>query len=279
MSGYDHKACGKHRCDGITAPYCPPPLCSAPAVQMPMENCGCEVCPQPSNNPMHKASYWPRPIKACSPPHYSGVVCGKLPMKPRKPRCENILLQKIVCCEKRTIPNLCTQITLEGLPPCTCSPYRLEWMQQSGAQPWWTPVETQGPDMRNHILVSIPVCCVVIDGEGNRHHASAVVQAEVSYKAGGYGKENWRNSLFIVPCIRMLGGDVCSDNLTFCIRVEIHMEIYLLRPEPCAVQPPEPVCEEMPLYPIPACWHPCAQETVYPCAPEYDRHRHSCCGR
>lgn len=279
MSCCDHKTDRMRRCDGITAPYCPPPRCEPPAAAMAMESCCCETCPPPSNNPMHKAYRWPRPVTACPPPHYSGVVCGKLPMKHQKPRCESVLLQKIVCCEKRTIPNLCTQITLDGLPTCACAPYRLEWVQQSGAQPWWTPVQTHGPDSRNHILVSVPVCCIVVDGEGNRHHAASVVQAEVSYKNGAYGKESWRNSLLIVPCIRMLGGDVCSDAPNFCIQVEIHMEIYLLRPEPCAVQQPQPLYEEMPLYPVPVCRQPYAPEAEPCCEYRNGWQQHSCHGR
>lgn len=254
MSCYDHKNNGKHCCEGITAPYCPPPVCAAPAALMPMERRECKTCQHPASAPMHRAVHWPRPVKACPPPQYSGVVCGRVPVKPQKPRCESVLLQKIVCCEKRTIPQLCTQITLENVPPCACAPFRLESVHQSGAQPWWSPVETHGPDMRNHILVSIPVCCAITDSEGKRYNATAVVQTEVSYRADGHQREQWRNSLFIVPCLRMIGGDTCSDTAVFCIRVEIHLEIYLLRPEPCAMQRHETVCEEVPLYPIPACW-------------------------
>ncbi len=251
MSYHDHKQSGRHCCEGITAPYCPPPLCENPANRMPVD--GCCVCGASANAPMHKAARWPKPVKPCPPPHYSGVVCGGVPVKPHKPHCESVLLQKIVCCEKRRIPNLCTRITLEGLPPCACKPYMLESVYQSGAQPWWTPMENHGPDTRNHICVSIPVCCVVCDGEGKRHHASAVVETEVSYRSAGHHGEHWRNSLFIVPCIRMLGGDCCSDTAEFCIQVEIFLEIYLLRHEPCTVQRSEPVYEELPLYPMPPC--------------------------
>ena len=238
-----------HAMCGITAPYCPPPACP-PAQPMPCMDC----CPSASGSgcaepPLHKASPWPKPIKPCPPPHQSGVVCPKPPMKPVKPKCESVLLQKIVSCEKRYIPQLCAKLELACMQGCP--PYRLLAVHQSGAQPWWTPVECQTPDARQHIRVSIPVCCQVCDGEGRTHQVTSVVEAEVSYRSC----ENKRSSLFIVPCVRLAGGDVCSDDACFCVQLEIELEIYLLRPEPCAMHRPEPACPELPLYPIPPQWH------------------------
>ena len=252
---YSRKCSGKHEGEewyGITAPYCPPPACP-PVRPMPCM----DSCPPPPKAacpdvPMHKAAVWPRPVKACPPAHQSGVVCPKPPMKPIKPKCESILLQKIVSCEKRHIPQLCTRLELSNLSGR--APYRLLSVQQSGAQPWWTPVDNHAPDTRQHIRLSIPVCCQVCDSEGRTHSASAVVEVEVSYRAGG--TDNGRNSLFIVPCVRLTGGDVCSDTGCFCVQLEVSVELYLLRPEPCTMHHPEPVCPELPLYPMPMQWQP-----------------------
>jgi len=199
-----------------------------------------------------QAAMWPSPVKACPPNHQIGVICPQPPMKPAKPKCESVLLQKILCCEKRHIPQLCVRLELHDL--CACPPYRLLSVQQSGAQPWWTPMESHGPDARQHIKVSIPVCCQVCDGEGRTHSATAVVEAEVSYKPCCPQAESWRSSLFIVPCVRLTGGDVCSEDACFCVQLEVSLEIYLLRPEPCAMHRPEPACPELPLYPIPPHW-------------------------
>ena len=241
-------------CQGITAPYCPPPACP-PMKPLPcMDCCPPEPCCQqhkPSKAPLHKAITWPKPVKPCPPPHHSGVVCPLPPMKPSKPKCESVLLQKIVCCEKRHIPQLCARLELQGL--CSCPPYRLLSVQPSGAQPWWTPLESHGPDSRNHIRVSIPVCCQVCDGEGCTHTVTSVVEAEVSYRPC-CPQADGRSSLFIVPCVRLTGGDVCSEDPVFCVQLEVSLEMYLLRPEPCAMHRPEPACPELPLYPIPPHW-------------------------
>ncbi len=238
---------GGHAC-GITAPYCPPPACPPPMPMACMEP-PCEVCRKPKAQPLERAAYWPRPIKPCPPPYQTGVVCVPPPVKPAVPKCENVLMQKILCCEKRHIPQLC--VRLEWCELKGCPPYRLTAVHQSGAQPWWKPLESHGPDARRHILVSIPVCCQICDREGKMQHMTAVAEAEVSLRGCGTQAENWHSSLFIVPCVRLAGGDVCSEDGCFCVQLEVTLEIYLLRPEPCAVHYPEAVCPDLPLYPMP----------------------------
>lgn len=254
-----HSPCDREpcRCQEITAPYCPRPGCPPLPPAEPMDDCGCRGANQASHTvsgPLHKAAPWPRPVIPCPPPHYSGVICAPQPVRPQKPRCDSVLLQKILGCERRSIPQLCTRLTLE-LPECACPPFRLTEVHQSGAQPWWTPVESHGPDARRSICVSIPVCCTVCDGEGRTYHANAVAEAQVSYCPPG---DSWRSSVLIIPWVRMCGGEVCADEPCFCAQLEMHLEIYLLRPEPCAMHRPEPPCPDKPLYPEPPCrdWHP-----------------------
>lgn len=251
MKYNDHMPCEnqRHKHCGITAPYCPPPVCEPCREMMPMDRCQCTA---EDKAPLHKAIHWPRNVAACPPKHYSGVVCTTPPPKPVKPVCENVLLQKIVGCERRSIPQLCVRISPE-LPPCAEGPYTLTALTQSGAQPWWVPAESHGPDARSHIRVFIPVCCRLCDREGKTIHTNAVVEAEVSYRHNCHPAENWRMNLFIIPCLRMTGGDMCSEDGTFCVQLEIHLEIYMLKPEPCAMQRHMP--PEKPLYPQPACCH------------------------
>ncbi|MBE5801295.1 MAG: hypothetical protein E7319_03305 [Clostridiales bacterium] len=246
-------------CDsGITAPYCPPPICVPPKPCPPLD-----ACPKPQNHgltkctesayqpPLHKAVEWPRPIKACPPAHQSGIVCAAPPVKPPKRKGESVLLQKIIGCERRSIPQLCVQLMLEDLPECAMPPFRLVMVQQSGAQPWWTPLESHGPDTRMHINVYIPVCCQVCDAAGKMYHATSLVKAQISFRPPCPPSDCWRHSIFIVPCVRLIGGEVCSDDSSFCAKLEICLEIYLLRPEPCTVHHPEPAAPELPLYPQP----------------------------
>lgn len=276
---YANHPCGMHprkpECtsDGITAPYCPPPCCPPVAPMKPMDECNCRktepqkrFCAAEGKQPLSKAVVWPRPVKPAPPHHHSGVICQPAPAKPPKPKCESVLLQKIISCERRNIPQLCARLELDGLPECATPPYQLIMVQQSGAQPWWTPMENHGPDTRYHIRVHIPVCCQVRDACGVCYHASAVVEAEVSFRSPVPSSECWRHSLFIVPCVQLTGGELCSEDPVFCATLEVCLEIFLLRPEPCAMHRHEPPCPELPLYPQPvvcSCHSPV--QMGYPC--------------
>ena len=174
------------------------------------------------------------------------------------PRQENVLLPKIVACERRTIPCLCTELTLEDLPCCAVPPFQLLKVRQSGAQPWWRPVDRPGEYQRMHMKICIPVCAEVKDSCGKCYHASGVVEAEVFVKNVCSPCDTWHQQVFIFPCVMLLPGCECSESCTFCVKLEIQLEIYLLRPEPCAVKKadrPEKPCPDLPMYPQPC--HDC----------------------
>ncbi|MDD3335547.1 MAG: hypothetical protein PHI98_08510 [Eubacteriales bacterium] len=227
-------------CDPPRPRPCPPPKPPKPRPCLPPKTMPCDHhCPPPK----------PRPEEGCR-------------CKPVRPRMESVLLQKIIACERRVIPNLCTALKLEGLPCCAEPPFTLLMVQQSGAQPWWTPLESHGPDTRLHLRVCIPVCCQVRDCRGKLYEATSMVEAEISLKPACPISECWKNSIFVVPCVRLLCAECCSEDETFEVRLEVKLEVYLLRPEPCMMHKPEPPCPDLPLYPqpvrpLPPCWQQC----------------------
>lgn len=258
VCGEKRSACGRSPgepcgCDGgpITAPcrppcrppcepYCPiPEPCPPPVPCRPPKPKPCRTLPDESER--HGAAA-KRHIP-CPPP-------GK-PCKPGGTKMESVLLQKIVSCERRTIPNLCAELVLEGLPCQAEPPFSLVAVQQSGAQPWWTPLNDHGPDHRMPIRVHIPLCCQVRDSCGKLYSAASVVEAEVTLRFRCPPSESWKHSIFIIPCVRLLAGECCSEDACFHARLEISLELYLLRPEPCMMRRPEPPCPELPLYPQP----------------------------
>ena len=196
-------------------------------------------------------------------------ACGEKPPRPCPPprpdpccrpsRPEGVLLQKIVCCERRTIPCLCTCLTLSGLE-CARPPLSLLSVRESGAQPSWTPPGEPDCAGRISLKVCIPVCAQVADSCGQRFTATAMVEAETCLRlppscAGFY-------SLFIVPCVRLICAEGCSDGPTFQVRLQIALDLYAVRPEPCMLRGPEPACPDLPLYPPhirqdPPCWPQC----------------------
>lgn len=210
--------------------------------------CGCPACSQKPPEPRP-----PRPCpEMCKPPRPPVCDC-------RPPKAEGVLLQKIICCEKRDIPRLCTQLTLTGL--CAQPPLSLGWVQQSGAQPWWTPLDgCSCASGRLPVCVSIPVCAQVCDCAGQAHHASGIVDVETYLCMPGC--DLWQHSLYIVPHVRLCCAECCQEGCTFQVQLQILLEMYLLRPEPCMMRRPGPSCPDLPLYPPPIrpdrpCWPQC----------------------
>jgi len=195
--------------------------------------------------------------------HSGGQNAGKPGGSSRPEKHESVLLPKIIACEKRNIPQLCTEVALEDIPCYASAPYRLCSLRQSGAQPWWRPLDNGGNHQRMRIVVCIPVCAQLTDSCGKCFHATGVVEAEVSVGMRCMPCDGWKQQLFIVPCLRLLKAEECSRDVCFRVEVEVQLEIYLLKPEPCMVKKGEPACPDMPMYPQPV-YERCGE-------------RHDCC--
>lgn len=257
-----HPPCGCHVCNEsksapvccqpITAPCCPPPTpdcCAKPVCPPQMPDCWAKpMCPPPKPDCCVTPCF--PPPKPCCPP-----------LKPPKPaKTEGVLLQKIIACERRSVPCLCTELTLEGL--CAQPPLTLVKVQQSGAQPWWTPLNSAHHQGQLPICVSIPVCAQVCDACGQTHHATSTVRVETFLRAICSCDELARNTLLISPCVRLVCAEPCCDGCIFKVQLCIELEIYLLRPEPFKIRCPESSCPDLPLYPPPIkpdrpCWPQC----------------------
>ncbi len=243
-----HPPCGCHVCNEAKNAHCHPiPVC--PPSQP-------DCCARP-NCPPPKPDCCAAPI--CPPPKPG--CCARPSCPPPKPmRTEGVLLQKIIACERRSVPCLCTELTLEEL--CAQPPLTLVKVQQSGAQPWWSPLNSAHNQGQLSICVSIPVCAQVCDCRGQLHHASATVNVETYLRAVCSCNELARNTLLIVPCVRLVCADPCPEGCTFKVQLCIELEIYLLRPEPFKIHCSEPACPDLPLYPPPVrpdrpCWPQC----------------------
>lgn len=225
-----HSPCG---CQMCSTPR--PPDCCCPTAPPKPPDCGCH--PQP---PKHS-----KPPKACAP--------------------QGVLLNKIVASERKLIQSLCTELQVEGIPCCAQSPFTLVMVQQSGAQPWWTPLESQGQCARLCLKVFIPVCCQIRDACGKFFSATAVVEADTCLSPRCPMSDCWRHQIVIVPCVRLCSPPVCSEGNTFCVQLEASLELYFTRMEACFMRPPEPTCPELPLYPqpcqpTPPCWPQCPRD-------------------
>ena len=247
--------------------------CCDPCHDKPKHDC-CDPCHEKPKHdccdPCHD-----KPKHDCCDPCYDRPVCPEKPScnrpkpcrVPRMPKPQDkqqgVLLNKILCCDRRFIPNLCTELCLRDLPRCARPPFMLMMVQQSGAQPWWVPLENKGP--RLCLKVSIPVCCQVRDACGECYHATGVVEVDATLAPQCPPAECWRNSILIVPCVRLCAPPVCSEDACFRVQLEVSLELYMTRPEPCLMRAPKPPCPDLPLYPppcpppTPPCWPQCQE--------------------
>lgn len=250
----NHPPCGCRVCNQIdTVPCCPPQAPCKPERCRPASHCPCECkrpCPPPCDC---------KPRCDCKPDCHT--PCRPVPCRPcdcRRPcKTDGVLLQKIVSCDKQSFPCLCTQLEVRGL--CTEEALTLVSVQQSGAQPWWTPLDETDCHGRLPICVSIPVCVQLCDACGKAHHATAVVEVETTLSLPCRREELWRHTLLIVPCVRLLGAEDSCDN-RFRVKLQISLELFMLRPEVFQVRRHEPKCPDLPLYPQPVtrpCWPQC----------------------
>ncbi|MEG1966772.1 MAG: hypothetical protein RR142_03795, partial [Clostridia bacterium] len=177
-------------------------------------------------------------------------------------KAQGVLLQKIIASERRNMPCVAAELKLDDLPCCAVPPFTLLSVQQSGIQPWWTPLDNQTNHQKLQLCISIPVCCRVRDACGKQYQATSVVEVDVSIRPPCPVSECWRHSIYVVPCVRLCMSECRSDTSVFQAKLQVSIEIYLLRPEPCMIHRPEPSCPELPLYPQPIkpdrpCWPQC----------------------
>lgn len=210
---------------GDCPPPCPPPC-------PPRDHCDCPPpCPPPCP---------PKDRHNCPP----------------RDRCRpepsfQVLLPRIICSGREWQRRLHTELVVNGIPECAEPPFQLLWVQQSSASPWWEPAhDGMG---RNQMMyhVFIPVCCCVRDACGIEYNCPAVVEMDACLHLNCPSSECWRHTLIIIPCVRLACGPVCSHNHCFDVELEVILELYMTRWEPCGNKPKRPVCPDLPLYPQP----------------------------
>lgn len=213
--------------------------------------CTCHACGEKPSRPCPPPCPPPAPDCGCRPPR----PCK--PCKPGKP--EGVLLQKILSCDRLSISCLCVDLALSGLD-CARPPLTLMSVHESGAQPSWTPLGEPDCAGRVMVRVTVPVCAQVSDACGQRFAATGQVDAEVCLRLPGACHGYY--SLFLLPCVRLLCADGCAEGPVFHARLQVVLDAYAVRPEPCMLRRPEPACPDLPLYPPPItpgppCWPRC----------------------
>lgn len=188
------------------------PCCSHCAAQQPCAFC---ECPQPS----------PRP-------------CG-----------QGFLLPRIIACGREWLRRQCFCLEIKGLPACPPGPLTLQSVCPCG-EPSWTPLPWEQP-RQLRLRVCIPLLCQLRDPCGGEVCGHSCLEVETCLRLACPRPECWRSCLLLQPCVRLVC-PVCAEGPCFSAQLEVLLEAYLVRWEPCAApQPSRPACPELPLYPQP----------------------------
>ncbi len=228
---------------------CPPPMPCMPPKQ--------ECCPPPMPCKPPKPKFCPpKPCYATKPKPFCPVkpVFPQQPcMKPCPPKMEGVLLQKIVAKEQCQFPCLCTPIRIDDLPCHAKPPFQLIRVQQSGAQPSWTPLENHPHDGRLYVRVCVPVCCQVKDACGDCFYGTSAVEIDCSICPPCHLRDCFHHNVFVTACIALLCPTECMETPCFHAQLQATLDLFLIKPEPCMMPPKEPLCPPLPLYPQPPC--------------------------
>lgn len=168
------------------------------------------------------------------------------------------LLPRIIACNREWQRGRQVALQVEALPACPGSCLTLTDVRAAG-EPLWT----QRPDPCRRALnlhVTIPLLCLVRDEQGCLQEGRAQVAVDTSLPLTTPQAECWRDQLMLLPCVRLMVPGVTGQGGCFDAPLEIRLESYLVRWEPCLPQGEQSACPPpLPLYP-----QPCANMCTRP---------------
>ena len=205
-------------CPERPAPPCPPQICQ----------CGdCRCTPPP-------------PPVPCRPP--SGC-CSQRPLP------GGFLLPRIVAAGREWQRRCSLTLTVEGLPACAEGPLTLLEVMACG-EPTWETLDCDDSRL-SFLRVRVPLHCLVRDRCGSVHTGRAAITVDMRLRLSSPRAECWRSCLMVLPCVRLICIPCASECPTFDVLLEVLVEAYMTRWEPCLSGPPKPACPDLPLFPQP----------------------------
>lgn len=207
--------------------------------------CGCSVPwpkPEPPRPPCSSCA--PCPPRDC---HCRDCCCAPQPCAQRSSHA--FLLPRVLAAGRQWQRRCSLCLELCGLPECIEGPLTLVSVSACGESSWEA-VPVDSP----HVLclrVTIPLHCQVRDRCGAIHSARASLTTEVTLRLSCPAAECWRHQLLLLPCVRLACPPCPSENCRFDVQLELLVEAYLIRWEPCSTGMSQPACPQLPLYPQP----------------------------
>lgn len=160
------------------------------------------------------------------------------PPRPAPP--DRCLIQRIIACERRSVPCLGVEWRFDGM-------HAVQSVSASGAPSCWSMEDGCT------LCVSLPVTVRLCDSCGRSCIQPASVDVETALPHSfAHAADDPRSTLLILPCVRLARAE-CACGGVFRVQLAVSLEIYLLRYEICCCGSPKPTCPQLPLYPQPLC--------------------------
>ena len=239
--------CATDACNPCVPVPCPPPkpACPAPKPCSPQRP---RPCPPPRPRPCPP----PRPKPCCPPqPVRPPCECRCDTTCAPQPACA-YLMPRIVGSGREWMRRTQATLCVRDVPECAGGAYTLISVSTSGEAASWEASAQPSPG-RTALRVTIPLSCQVRDGNGRLYTGRAELQTDVALRITGPQADCWRNTLMLLPCVRLICLPEASCNLCFDAQLEVLLDAYVLRWEPRQEnQASAPNCcaqKALPLYP------------------------------
>lgn len=197
----------------------------------PPQNCGCSEC-------------------RCAPPP---VPCRpQIGCHSQRPLPSGgFLLPRIIAAGREWQRRCSLTLTVDGLPMSAQAPFTLLEVTACG-QPTWETLDCDDP-RATYLRVRVPLTCLVRDHCNKVYTGSSAITVDVRLRHSRHRSECWRSNLMVLPCARLICIPCSSENATFDVLLEVLVEAYMTRWEPClsGCEPPKPACPDLPLFPQP----------------------------
>lgn len=142
------------------------------------------------------------------------------------------LLPRILASGRQWLRRSCTTLCIEGMDRCMEGPFSLVSVSAAAEQASWEIVPQPSPQ-RMVLHVRIPLHCQIRDVHGCLHCGNTAIQTDVCLSMSHCAHDGWRNTLMILPCVRLACLPCPSADLCFEAQLEILLEAYMVRWEPC----------------------------------------------
>lgn len=205
--------------------------------------CGCSERP-PCGCPERPA---PPP---CSCGECQPCSCGPRPCLPQKPLpAGGFLLPRIIAAGREWQRRCSLSLAVDGLPVDAEPPLTLLEVTPCG-QPSWETLDCCDPRM-TVLRVKVPLTAQVRDRCNRLYAGRAAITVDIRLRHAGPRAECWRSNLLVLPCVRLICVPCSAETPCFDVLLEVLVEAYMARWEPCLSGPAKPVCPDLPLFPQP----------------------------